>query len=103
MRLDGFRFMDDTPSVNGEWSPGTTRDGGCAMRLNTESGEFIPVADLRAASREFRAWIVENGYGASDLHPSSGNVLDENGKFVAHVSYNGRLWNRDGSEMVVAS
>ena len=33
-----------------------------------------------------------NGYGASDLRRTDGDVLDAEGKRIAHVSFNGRLW-----------
>jgi hypothetical protein len=51
--------------------------------------EFIPFTTLNEASRAFRFFCDENGFGARD----AGSCYIYNGnKIVARVSYNGKVW-----------
>ncbi len=51
--------------------------------------EFIPLETLNQASAAFRAFCDENGFSARD----AGDCQIWNGsKPVAHVSYNGNIW-----------
>jgi hypothetical protein len=51
----------------------------------------VPVNNWGEASVAFREWVSRNCYGASDLTRGAGDIL-LNGKKVANVSYNGRVW-----------
>lgn len=52
------------------------------------------VATLADASREVRSFVESNGYGASQLGRMNGCVR-VSGRVYAHVSYNGRVWDKD--------
>lgn len=56
------------------------------------------VGTLQDASAAVRAHIKKYDLGASDMRHGFGNVCDEGGDVVARVSYNGRIWNLDGTE-----
>lgn len=49
----------------------------------------VPIETLNDASAKYRAFIAENGLGASGA--GSCYIL-QNKKIVAHVSYNGKVW-----------
>lgn len=57
------------------------------------TGMFVKqqVSNLKEASDQMRSTIIENEFGASDMRRCCGDVVD-NGKRVAVVSYNGRVW-----------
>jgi hypothetical protein len=58
------------------------------------------VASLREASNKLCAARDASGMGASEMG-SQFKVVNENGRKVATVSYNGRVWANDGSEIAV--
>jgi hypothetical protein len=60
--------------------------------------ESCAVTSAQDASEVWMNFVAEEFFGASDLVKRSGWIL-VNGKQVARVSYNGRVWNMDGSEM----
>lgn len=45
---------------------------------------------LAGLSRQYRHHITMNGFGASDV--PEGEVRTDDGKLVAVISYNGRVW-----------
>jgi len=49
------------------------------------------VRDIEHAAEAFCRWRDRANLGSSDLGMGCGNVRI-NGKLVAHVSYNGRIW-----------
>lgn len=51
---------------------------------------FARVDTLRKASEVVREYIECNLLGSSCF--TGGDVINDNGKLVAHVSYNGRVW-----------
>ena len=55
---------------------------------------WVPVTDLVEASRVCRQWIEANDVGNSRW---SGGTVKRGNVVVARVSYNGRIWNPDGS------
>ncbi len=59
------------------------------VMLDNRSGVYV--ATLKEASQELRAFIGLNGFGASDMARSAGKVYRD-GKHIATVSYNGRVW-----------
>jgi hypothetical protein len=62
-------------------------------------GEWIPVPDFAAASRVCREFIDSNFLGSEWC---GGRIVDvATNKTVAKVSYNGRVWWPDGSEVQV--
>jgi len=63
-------------------------------------GEWILVADFAAASRVCREFIDSHDLGGSGW--CGGRIVDvATNKTVAKVSYNGRVWRPDGSEVQV--
>ncbi len=56
-----------------------------------------PCADLRNASTIVRSYIKRHDLGASDMRFGFGNVSDDAGKNVGHISYNGRIWVTDAN------
>lgn len=64
-----------------------------------QRSRWVPVADLAAASRACREFIVEHDLGASTWR--GGRVVEAGTKkVVATVSYNGRVWLADGREAI---
>ena len=57
----------------------------------------LKVETVAAASKAYSAWLFFAGIGMSSVARGSGDVRDEAGKVVAHVSYNGRVWGVDES------
>lgn len=53
-----------------------------------------PVADYEEASRLYAAQRDASGEGASTFPPAT--VTGVRGKVVARVSYNAKVWDRDG-------
>lgn len=51
----------------------------------------IEVKSLADASAQYRAWIDRNGLGGGNMALHSGEVV-ENGRVIARISYNGRIW-----------
>lgn len=57
------------------------------------NSEFVPMTTLNEASAAYRAFIEAHCLGASE----AGECLIYHGnKVVAHVSYNGRVWEGEG-------
>lgn len=52
--------------------------------------KFVPVHDMKGASRVVRFFISRYTLGAGNF--TGGQILDDQGNAVAHVSYNGRVW-----------
>ena len=66
--------------------------------IGLEGATHAYTETLEAASAACRAFIVRNGLGARDW--TGGHVTDYRGNYtVATVSYNGRVWATDGSEI----
>jgi len=55
-------------------------------------GRKVPVFNMEDASRKWIAIINALGIGASGLSGDDGAVIDESGRVIAQVSYNGRVW-----------
>jgi len=53
------------------------------------NSEFIPMTTLNDASTAFRAFCDANGFGARDAGDCQ---IWQGDKIVAHVSYNGKVW-----------
>jgi hypothetical protein len=49
------------------------------------------VSSLAEASAALTQWVARNGLGGGNLARDCGEVRD-NGKVIARVSYNGRVW-----------
>jgi len=60
----------------------------------------VAVASLQAASRIVRAYIEATGMGASAMGPGFGDVTAD-GVVLARISYNGRIWNPEGEEVLL--
>lgn len=74
------------------------------MKLNL-SRPLLPVTtdvdSLETATVTARAFIKDNGLGASDLGEGFGSVTTDAGKLVARVSYNGRVFDPKGIEIIL--
>lgn len=76
-----------------------TRNGGRGYIYLAASGcrtLKVPVESADMASAVFQRYRDENGIGASDLKQNCGNIYASDGKLVARVSYNGRIWDPQG-------
>jgi hypothetical protein len=56
----------------------------------------VPVSSADMASAVLGKYRDENGLGSSAFNARCGNVYTNDGKLVARVSYNGRVWNPKG-------
>jgi hypothetical protein len=62
----------------------------------------VPVTSWADASRAVRAYIEERGVGSAEWYrtvPWGGAAIRVGGRVVAHVSYNGRIWDRNRKEL----
>ena len=55
------------------------------------------VDSFKDASRAVRHFIKTNELGSGNW--TGGRIFGDGGKIVGRVSYNGRVWNTDGSEI----
>ena len=71
--------------------------GELKVRLRAERlrDQVAIVETLKAASAALISWRERNCLSASDLSAGAGDVLDERGRVVAHVSYDGCVWSYD--------
>lgn len=85
-----FVTLEHVPNPDiseGYWSP-------------PQTGNLVNcVRTLREASERCRAYIDANDLGAGNW--SGGKVYAMNGTQVARVSYNGRVWDMEGSEVLL--
>jgi hypothetical protein len=49
------------------------------------------------ASRVFSAYREKHGFGASEMENGCGDIYDAADNLVGRVSYNGRIWDVNGS------
>jgi len=54
-----------------------------------QPNKIVPVASLQEASRECLRFIAHNDLGCGNW---DGGQITESGRVIAHVSYNGRVW-----------
>lgn len=59
------------------------------LRSAVGKSKEVPFVTLNEASAAYRAFIEENGFGGRDAGIC---VIKSEGKVVAHVSYNGKVW-----------
>jgi hypothetical protein len=66
----------------------------------SETRSALDLADAREIWEDYRDGNNPDGafIGASDLEMENGNVY-EDGKLVARISYNGRIWTKNGTEI----
>jgi hypothetical protein len=57
----------------------------------------LMVVDSRSAREVFCQYRDSHDLGSSDLKKNCGVVTDSNGKLVARISYNGKIWNSAGN------
>lgn len=69
--------------------------------LSTRPNHRAQVATLREASQRVRDFIDSHGLGASDWCGTGAGMITENGKVIARVSYNGRVWSADGKDIEI--
>jgi len=70
------------------------------LRVALSLDDFSLVTSLEEASRAVREYIEACGIGSTDWYADAcaGEVRCFAGKLVARISYNGRMWNLDGTE-----
>lgn len=61
-------------------------------------GSWVGVETFGEASRKVRDYIESNDLGSSEW--KGGAVRDSAGKAAGRISYNGRAWRLDGTEIV---
>ena len=64
-----------------------------------EPDRKVEVESLREASMECRKFIDENELGGGNWY--GGQVFDDDDKWIADVSYNGRVWAHPTGEEIV--
>ena len=52
----------------------------------------FPVDDLSGAVIMCQSFINASGIGSGNWGNGAGEVRDDSGKIIAHISYNGRVW-----------
>jgi len=57
------------------------------------------VSSLKEASEECMRFIKDNDLGSGNW--MGGEVVDDSGHVVARVSYNGRVWDKEGNEVKI--
>ncbi len=57
--------------------------------------QIAPVESLADASKKYVAMIESQGWGASQVPRKYANpvIIDDTGKFIGAISYNGKVWN----------
>ena len=61
------------------------------LKMNSRMAVWSPVESLEDASHKVREEIERNDIGSRAW--TGGDVVDDDGNYVAWVSYNGRIWN----------
>ena len=74
----------------GRRSSGTQPETGFQVKLL--EGGWVHVPSFEAASAAISAERDRLGVGASAWERDTGHVVDTQGRLVAHISYNGRIW-----------
>lgn len=59
------------------------------MHVALTRRKTVPVSSFEEASKVCRKYITDRGLGSNWY---GGDISDSSGKIVAHVSYNGRVW-----------
>lgn len=83
------------------WGQRTRRHHMFVIKMD---GRKVVVGTLAEASDEFRNWIDGGNdegefLGGSDLRRDDGALAEVGGPWRGRVSYNGRVWAADGSEV----
>lgn len=58
--------------------------------FGSESNKIVPVKSFKEASELCVKFIEDNDLGSGNWY--GGEIYDDKGKVIAHVSYNGRVW-----------
>ncbi len=64
-----------------------------------EPNRIVPVDSFKQASDECIKFIDENELGGGNW--SGGDILNDEGEVIASVSYNGRVWDNKGNEILI--
>ncbi len=69
-----------------------------------ERSKTVKVNSFKAASEACMSFIERNNLGGGNW--AGGEIMDDTGKIIAHVSYNGRVWdgeywNTDAKEIIL--
>ena len=68
------------------------------FRVKLSTRELYEATSLSEAAVICEAYLTAHSMGASDMCRGFGNVT-RNGVKVARISYNGRIWANDGTEI----
>lgn len=80
-------------------NPDIRGDGYWTPPVDDGFPQIVEVKGLRHASKVCREFITRNGLGGGNWFGPAGEVYRDGIK-VARVSYNGRLWDNDGAEIL---
>jgi hypothetical protein len=56
----------------------------------------VPVNDAEQIVRIWEHYRDKNGIGASDMKRGCGDLIAADGRVIARISYNGRIWDVSG-------
>jgi hypothetical protein len=77
-------------------TPSTIKPGYIVLSADGVRTDHVPVSSAYEASSTWRRFVESNDFGASALKHDSGFIYSNDGKLVAKVSYNGRVWTPTG-------
>lgn len=67
-----------------------------APMYGCEPNKLVEVNSFKEASDVCSKFIIKNDLGSGNW--SGGQIVDDKGKHIAHVSYNGRVWEGSASQ-----
>ena len=71
--------------------------------MYNNNNEHRQVASFAEASKVWSELRDREEIGGSDMLSRCGNVYDDDGKKLGHISYNGRAWDADGNAIDVTT
>lgn len=83
------------PDIPGGYYDSDPREG---APVEVEAVE-IRVKTLAMASVAYRHWIDATNLGGGNIPSDSGILTESNGELVGRVSFNGRIWSENGTEL----
>ena len=82
------------PDIRG----GEICDNGYWSKMRREGAMVVNVNSLREAAQTCGQYIGLNDLGSGNW--AGGQIMDDDGNEIARVSFNGRIWAPDGSEII---
>lgn len=63
--------------------------------------QFIKVDDLLSARSAYCELVARYELGGGNITSRCGRVCSQDGQRMARISYNGRVWDNDGNEIII--